>query len=260
MHTRTPQTGRDRGAPRQFRLERLARIAEMERWHFWFVGRRSLVLRLIRRYVPVDDRIVDLGCGSGLLVEHLRRHGYEAIGFDRLAGSLQNRAGRSHTQTALAKADVLRVPLADGAADAVVILDVLEHVDDLGALAEARRILSPGGVMVVSVPAMPWLWSYRDEDAGHRRRYARRQFQSVLTRAGVRLERLQGYQCLAFPLVAATRLLGRRGPRLRNAEERRWPVLNEVLGWVNRAEASLGSLVAWPWGTSWVAVCREPGP
>jgi hypothetical protein len=69
------------------------------------------------------------------------------------------------------------------------------------------------------VPAMPWLWSYRDEDAGHLRRYTRRRLNRLLVGAQLRVREMRYYQCLLFPLVAVTRLFGRKRPGLRDFEE-----------------------------------------
>jgi SAM-dependent methyltransferase len=155
------------------------------------------------------------------------------------------------------RADATRLPIADNVFGAVLLLDVLEHVDDHAALAEVHRVLRPGGVAVITVPAVPWLWSYRDEAAGHLRRYGRRQLVQAITGARLAVLAVQYYQCLLFPLVAATRLLGRRGPRLRDLEERPSRRLNSMMAWVNLTEVRLGDAIPWPWGSSLVAVCRK---
>ena len=150
-----------------------------------------------------------------------------------------------------------RVGVTPGSLDAVVLLDVLEHVDDEAALTEVRDVLRDDGLALISVPAFPRVWSYRDQDAGHQRRYTRPELTELLIGKGFRVLQVCYYQCLLFPVLFLSRWLGRRGPGWRNFEEQRLPILNSALAWVNRWEARLGARVRLPWGSSLVAVCRK---
>jgi len=245
-----------RAAEPDFRPDRLAQIAAMEKWHFWFAGRRALIEELAGTYVARPTVVLDLGCGTGSLLRVLGRLGHRAIGIDALPEALE--AARRHAPDAwMARAEADRLPLADGAVGAVTALDVLEHVDDGRALSEIRRVLRPGGVLIASVPAMPWLWSYRDEDAGHRRRYTRRGLERTVAEAGFDMAHLRYYQSLLFPFVVGSRLLGRRGPAARDLEERPPRSLNRVRHAITVAELALGRVVRLPWGSSLVVVARR---
>jgi hypothetical protein len=79
----------------------------------------------------------------------------------------------------------------------------------------------------------------------------------LLAQTGFEPEELRYYQSLLFPLVVVTRLLGRRGPALRDLEERRRPRLNAILRRVTSLELALGRRVRLPWGSSLVAVARK---
>ena len=95
--------------------------------------------------------LVDLGCGAGLLAPHIAGKGYRHIGLDLTASALAVAA--SHGVTAI-RGDVTNVPLADGCADVVTAGEILEHVaDHAAAVAEACRLLRPGGLLVIDTIA-----------------------------------------------------------------------------------------------------------
>jgi hypothetical protein len=80
-----------------------------------------------------------------------------------------------------------------------------------------------------------------------------------MLQAGFRVHSLTYYQCLLFPLAAVSRLLGRNSARMRDREDLPGPLLNRILGWVNRIELRLGRHVRWPFGSSLVALCERVG-
>lgn len=95
--------------------------------------------------------LVDLACGAGLLAPHIRDHGYRHVGLDITVSAL--RQARDH-EVLPVRADVLALPLPDDVADVVVAGEILEHVTDLGqAVAEACRVLRPGGTLVLDTLA-----------------------------------------------------------------------------------------------------------
>jgi 2-polyprenyl-6-hydroxyphenyl methylase / 3-demethylubiquinone-9 3-methyltransferase len=111
----------------------------------------SWIARARAALIPPANRagaiLVDLGCGGGLLAPHLAGKGYAHLGVDLVGSALEQAA--QHGVTPI-RADVARLPLADGCADVVSAGEILEHVTDLPAVvAEACRILRPGGLLVV---------------------------------------------------------------------------------------------------------------
>jgi SAM-dependent methyltransferase len=242
-----------------FTPERLARLRDIEGWHFWFAGRRELVARLLRRHAGARLMALDLGCGTGGALDMLGTGAGQVIGLDlRPEGLADTR--RRRPDGWLVQADAVRLPLRDATVDVITALDVLEHLDDEAALDEIHRVLRPCGVLLLTVPALPWLWSFRDRDAGHLRRYRRGDLVARVAAAGLRVVWLNHYQALLLPLVALTRLLGRKRPAWRDREEARLPVINGLLAGVSRLEARLSSFVSWPAGSSLVAVCARTEP
>lgn len=240
-----------------FTPDRLNRIAQLERWHFWFVGRRCLIQQLLAEHLPPGSRtILDVGCGTGLTAADLAAQGHRVTGVDYHIEGIKN-TRRELPQAALVQADALQLPFKEGCFEAALLLDVLEHVPDRALLAAVHQALRPGGRLLVMAPAMPWLWGYRDTAAGHLRRYTAHSLRKVLQQAQFQVRAMRYYQFWLMPLVIATRLLGRNGPAVRDMEERPLPLLNRLLAAVNLLEVRLGSRIAWPWGSSLIAVCER---
>jgi 2-polyprenyl-6-hydroxyphenyl methylase / 3-demethylubiquinone-9 3-methyltransferase len=109
--------------------------------------------------VPWADRpgavLVDMGCGAGLMAPHVAAKGYTHVGVDLTRSALTQ--ARAHGVAAV-RGDVCAVPLADGCADVVCAGEILEHVTDLSAaVAQACRLLRPGGLLVLDTLADTWL-------------------------------------------------------------------------------------------------------
>jgi SAM-dependent methyltransferase len=236
-----------------FSSERAEKLAQLQETHFWFAGRLRLVAALTASDLRKRQRVLDVGCGAGATLRWLSDRGHDAVGIDSSSASLAH-ASRLVPAATLQRGDAARLPFEDASFDGVLLLDVLEHVDDAAALAEAHRVLRPGGWLLVSVPAHAWLWSVRDRDAGHRRRYSRRAVLRVVEEGGFDVERVTYYQCALLPALAAGRLATRRvgGRRLRDREERVPPRLNRALTRVNSIEAGVAARVGLPFGSSLV--------
>lgn len=207
-------------------------LAEVEDWHFWCVGRDELVLALLDRFAPAGV-LVDAGCGTGSFAARL-------LALRKVPVVALDRSRPTRTGAAVAAiGDVERLPLRDRSVAVVLARDVLEHVDDAAALAECRRVLRPDGVLIALVPAWPGLWSERDVNAGHLRRYTRQSLRTAAAAAGFREEELRGYQLALLPAMALSRAASRRRPAVLRAENHPSPRVNAALGAINLAEARL---------------------
>lgn len=242
-----------------FSQDRLDRLTGMEKWHFWFVSRRRMVFRLLSKWQPTDAPcILDMGCGSGYMVRELNRHGYRAYGADgRREGLIITNS--SLPSPGLVHANVQHLPVLTQKVDMVLLLDVLEHVDDSHVVSEAFRILNPSGVVILTVPALPWLWSHRDDAAGHRRRYTKKTLRAVLKNAGFSVRLVRYYQFFTLPIVVVMRFSARRSPAICGAEERPNTAINRMLTSIINLEVFLGQWFEWPIGSSLVAVCEKKG-
>jgi SAM-dependent methyltransferase len=239
-----------------FDASRLDLIRTLEPTHFWFVARRALIGRLLRHRRAPASTILDVGCGTGYLAESLARPGVRVVAMDLHRRDLVRLRAGARVDAVVGSATAL--PVASGVADVTLALDVLEHADDAAAMREMSRVLKPGGIAVVTVPALPWLWSSRDRDAGHLRRYTRRGLAALVRGAGLEAIDIRFHQCLLLPAFIVTRLAGRRWRQSQRVEERpaRW--LNGICLAISRAEIAAGDYVRWPWGSSLAAVARKP--
>jgi ubiquinone/menaquinone biosynthesis C-methylase UbiE len=240
----------------RFSAARLLSIWRMERTHFWFAGRQALVESLIRQNLSRQSAILDVGCGTGWMVESLTRDGYRVAGMDLRSEGLPA-TGRKLPEVGLVQAEASHLPFDKNTFDAVLMLDILEHVDDKAALREVRSILRPGGTVIMTVPAFPCLWSYRDGAAGHLRRYTREGLRQLIVQSGFEVREISYYQFVLLPLVVMARLLGRKGPAIRDMEDQPHWLVNRALAWINRWEVALRPVVSWPCGSSMVAVFRK---
>ncbi len=156
-----------------------------------------------------DAKVLDAGCGTGGLIRRLTpRHAtwrWTGVDVEPLACEL---ARERVAGTEIREASVVMLPFGDAAFDAVVSADVLYHVDDdAAALRECFRVLRPGGVVVINVPAYRWLWSYHDEAVHARRRYSRSEVLQKLHLANFCSLRASHWNALPLPLVIARRKL-----------------------------------------------------
>ena len=159
---------------------------ESSREHFIDVWTRASMLARLG-HLPSNPVIVDLGCSTGYLLEDLAARYPDAhlTGVDLIAAGLR-KAHRNVPRAHLIQADVCALPLEDESVDGAVSANLLEHVpDDELALRELRRVLRPGAVAVLVVPAGPNTYDYYDRFLGHERRYARGELASKSQRAGL---------------------------------------------------------------------------
>jgi len=176
--------------------------------HWWYRGRRTVIERVVCGLgLAPGARILDAGCGSGRNMIELARHGI-VTGVELSQASVDIARDR-HAGEVIA-GSVLEMPFADDSFDLAVSLDVIEHLDDdLGALRELRRVIAPGGALLLTVPAYQWLWSGHDEINHHHRRYTRRSLTRVAEQAGWQQSRTTYFNSLLLPIAILLRVLER---------------------------------------------------
>lgn len=240
--------------------ELIDQMERVQREHFWFRARALILLRLMRPLLKPGLRVLDAGCGTGLLLAGLPE-GLELAGLDISARALEHAAqrlpGADLRQGSLPEA----MPFAAMSQELVLLTDVLEHIPDhAGTLAALHEVLKPGGRLVLTVPAFRLLWTRHDEEHGHQRRYTRPELHCLLEEAGFTVDKLSYYNTLLLPLVLAVRvakrLLGRDGDDMELPPA---PV-NALLYQIFALESFWLPWAGFPAGVSLVAVARRLTP
>jgi SAM-dependent methyltransferase len=235
--------------------------AEAEQW--WYAGQRAIATALLepglRGRAAGPSRVLDAGCGTGFNLLALSRLG-RAVGIDLSADAI----GFCRQRGVLAaRASLLALPFDDASFDAVTSFDVLYHAwvtDDRAAVAEMARVVRPGGVLLVRVPALRALWGAHDVEVQSRHRYTRGELEALLEGGGLRVERATYCNALLFPVLFARRtldrLLGREGSDVGFLPAPvEWAFKRALL--VEAALVRRG--VSFPIGASVVALARKGG-
>lgn len=197
-------------AYRSYDPARFARLFAVEDRHFWFRARNHIIASLVSQItasLSPGYRVLELGCGTGntlRVLEQACTHGM-VVGMDLFADGLQY--ARRRVSCPLVQGDVHRPPFGIQF-DLIGLFDVLEHLpDDIQVLHDLHAMLMSAGVLILTVPAHPSLWSYRDDVAHHFRRYKLTELKSKLVCTGYRVEYLTQYMASILPLVWVGRRL-----------------------------------------------------
>ncbi len=221
-------------------------LAQLEPDHFWFVSRRRQILKLIRKFCkPVGGPVsgLDIGCGTGFTSVWLTEKGLPTWGVD-------GHEGFKHYQDAKRGAgflsgDIFSIePLPEF--DFILLLDVLEHIaDDRAFFLQALRFLRPGGIAVITVPALQSLWSRNDEIAGHYRRYDKKSMTRLFRDTGsVEVKKLHYFFGTTLPLY----WLSQKSNMKREAKPSAF--VNQTLKGVLFLESQLTAIGGLPLGSS----------
>jgi len=242
--------------------EQYAIMARREERHWWYTGMRRVALAVLDSVLDGQRglRILDAGCGTGGTTIDLAHFG-QVFGVDLAWEALE--PARERGLARLARGSIERLPFSNAAFDAVTSFEVVYHLgvaNDACALEEIRRVLKPGGVLLLRVPAHDWLRGEHDRLVHTRHRYSRQEVNAKLRAAGFAVTQLSWANTVLFPPAVAKRLLERVRGDSSGAEPDLWQppaAINTALESAVAVEAALIPRgVPLPFGLSILAVAR----
>ena len=223
-----------------------------------------MVLMFLDRFCPPvvsfgpPFRVLDLGCGTGATLTSLGP-GRWTVGMDLSPEAIA--FCRKRRIPRLVRSPAEAIPVRDSEFHAVLALDLIEHTEeDRRVLAEAVRVLRPGGVLILTVPACPGLWGAHDLALGHRRRYRLRDLRQKVTFPAVEVKKLGYFNFFLFLPIWLFRKLGRKAflPAHSGSDLFRFPgPLNALLLALLRLEARIIERINFPIGVTLFAVLRK---
>jgi SAM-dependent methyltransferase len=224
---------------------------------WWFQGKQRIFDALFAGRIPPQARVLDVGAGQGLFVNHLAGPG-RLVAVDEWPASLIRNRERGGLPVG---ADALHLPFRDGQFDYLFALDVLEHLpDDYAAVKEWARMLKPGGQLILNIPAMEWLWSEHDVRMGHYRRYTKAKLRRVLESNGLVCERMVYSNFFLVPFAwLSFRLKLHQGSDANPEAHMDVPKpISAVIMTCYQIEAAWLKHCSFPFGGSLVSVARKP--
>jgi SAM-dependent methyltransferase len=239
------------------------RIAEKEPRSFWFRSRSRLLVSAIRRRFPDAQSLLEVGCGTGFVLAGLHQAfpRLRLVGTELFAEGLEIARRRLPREVELVELDARAMPY-EREFDLVGAFDVLEHIDDDGAvLAGMRRAVRGGGGLLVTVPQHPALWSAADTFAHHVRRYRRRELVGKIRAAGFEPVEVTSFVTALLPAMVGSRIVHRLARRPYDPIEELEPgALNRVFERVLDGERRLIERgVSLPFGGSLLVAARARG-
>lgn len=245
-------------------VDHLIMVDEFEARDFRWKNLRLLVKEHLDRSLKGEKssiKILDLGCGTGHLALDLIREGYLVSAAD-VSKELVNFANRKAQEAGFelnaVQMDIQELLYRD-AFDAVVCLDVLEHVrDDRLALANIYQALRSDGIMICAVPALSALYGKRDERIGHYRRYDKEVLLQLIESMGFSLCAIRYWNSLGLFMVAIFEKILHREVYEKNRYSQSY--LNRSLNMLlNHWFGLVENRVHPPRGLTLIAVARKPG-
>lgn len=238
--------------------------------HFIDRASRDHAIQQLKQHLRHQENptILEIGCSSGFMLQRMNKAFPKAtiIGSDVVSEPLHKLA-ETLPNIPLFRFDLLHCPLPDNSVDAIVILNVLEHIEnDLAALQQIHRILKPGGVVIIEVPAGPHLYDIYDKVLMHYRRYTRSALTKLVTRCGFKI---MDNTHLGFFLYPGFRLVKKRNQRLlsKSIEIQQQHVQknisdtgeNKLFHALMQTELLMGRLISYPFGIRCLMSCVKQG-
>lgn len=213
-------------------IDEYRRNFDLESDYWWFAGTRRIFLVLMDKYFErkATNRVLDIGCGTGIMLGELSAYGV-AHGVDCSPIAIEFCRKRGEKNLSVASGD--NTGFGGGTFDYITAFGVIEHLkDDRAFMKELFRLLKPGGRALLSTSAYQFLWSEHDDANMHYRRYTSGRLRSLAAESGFSILYLSFFNCFLFPFIAIT-ILSRKLFTLGRAKVQPKRFLPELPKWLN---------------------------
>ena len=230
--------------------------------HWWYVGLRDIVFSSVNEYRQAEDDLflLDAGCGTGGVLA--RCDGVKACGFDISAEAIS--FCRTRNCDKVLQASICEIPFKKQCFDIVLSLDTLSCLDEEAydrSLSEIYRVLKPGGMLILNLPAYQWLISIHDRVVGTKRRCTTGELRQNLEKAGFSVAKITYRNMFLFPAIAIKRLIDKRLRHKTEMEKSDLEKVPKVFNMLFRAvlvvENKLLSHLSFPFGLSVFCVAKK---
>lgn len=235
------------------------------------IASRNVAVDALRRSgFPTDGAVLEIGCSSGFLLHDLMKAFPQAeiVGADIVVKPLE-RLGESLPGVPLVQMDLLQCPLRERQFDAVVALNVLEHIEDDGAaLEKIAKLLKPCGILILEVPQGPNLYDYFDAYLRHFRRYSKKDLVAKIVASGFQLQKIDFLGFIPYPAFWVVKKLnrlrfglrGEKSPRIEKMvrEQINVTAKSKLIEFAFLVEKALAQKISFPLGIRCIAVLRAP--
>jgi SAM-dependent methyltransferase len=236
-------------------------MAALEKKHWWFSARRTIVDYFLSKLnLPTDTKILEAGCGTGGNLSLLAQYGQVfAIESNEMAREFASQNPDAEVKAGMLPNDI---PFQNEKFDLIVLLDVLEHLEeDARSLQALSGRVKAGGYLVVTVPALPLLWSQHDDKHHHYRRYVKTGLRQLVENADFKIIKLSYFNFFLFPMVLLTRLLQRASKKAQDDLSLPSPWFNWLLKKIFASERYLINILSLPIGVSLILIAQtHPSP
>jgi SAM-dependent methyltransferase len=216
---------------------------------WWYRGREKMIRSALARTRARGTSALDFGAGYGGMQHALSAYFPRVSAFEPESSARDSLASRGYVRLYVSQEEAFANTF-----DCIGAFDVVEHLeDDRAFLTAAHRALAPGGILAITVPAFPFLWSAHDVNHHHFRRYRRQSLKRLLAECGYTVEYASYWNFALFVPAATLRLLGKTGasglalPRM----------LDSLFFAIVYAESLIARLIPLPWGTGLVVIARK---
>jgi len=240
-------------------VEEYETMFHVENHHWWYLGLRAMMGQFWRRHVAMDaPRVLDAGCGTGANLVALERLA-RPVGIDLAPHALRFCRQRGLTRTAVAS--TLELPFPSAYFDVVLSTDVIPHeaiTDKAAPMREICRVLKPGGVFFINVPAYQWLHSSHDAAVHQDRRFTRCEVLDMLRESGFEPLEATYWNTILFPTAALVRLWRKLRPHeASDLASKPSGLSNRVFGSILALERRIMQAGHLPFGLSVLAAARK---